>query len=204
MSLTVVEPLVRPAHPCTTGPLAPAPPAGERRASLPVLRLVPAPVSEPPYDDQLPPRPAAAPSTPLGPLALLAAPLRLVPSPPDDGEDEVAPRTAARDLPPARPVAQALVQALLEVLAGVRPLTQLQGATTVELYTELELLVAARPRATRSRPSSGAVRSVHVQQQPQGVAEVCATVHRGKRMAAVALRLEGVGGQWCCTELAGL
>ena len=62
----------------------------------------------------------------------------------------------------------------------------------------------ARPRVTGSRPGTGAVRSVHVQQRPDGVAEVCATVHRGQRMAALALRLEGRDGRWCCTELAGL
>jgi hypothetical protein len=47
------------------------------------------------------------------------------------------------------------------------------------------------------------VRSVHVQERPDGVAEVSATVRRGGRYAAVALRLEGVDGQWRCTELAG-
>jgi hypothetical protein len=48
------------------------------------------------------------------------------------------------------------------------------------------------------------VRSLHVQQRPEGVAEVCATVRRGERTAAIARRLEGVGGRWCCTDLAGL
>jgi hypothetical protein len=51
---------------------------------------------------------------------------------------------------------------------------------------------------------TGAVRSLHVQERPEGVAEVCATVRRGPRMAAIALRLEGIGGRWCCTELAGV
>ncbi|MCW2679085.1 MAG: hypothetical protein JWM62_486, partial [Frankiales bacterium] len=121
------------------------------------------------------------------------------------GEDEEAPaRTPVSDLPPARPVAHALVQGLLEVLAGVRPVSQLQRGTTPELFLQLEQVVHGRPRPVGARPVTGAVRSLHVQERPEGVAEVCATVRRGPRMAAIALRLEGIGGRWCCTELAGI
>lgn len=174
--------------------------------ALPALRLLPVPQSEPPYDDELPVRPTPA-VAPLGPLRALApAPLRLVPmSSVVPGEDEDVPsRTPVSQLPPARPVAHALVQGLLEVLAGVRPVAQLQRGTTPELFAELEKVVHGRPRAVGARPVTGAVRSLHVQERPEGVAEVCATVRRGPRMAAVALRLEGIGGRWCCTELAGL
>lgn len=174
--------------------------------ALPALRLLPTPPSEPPYDDELPARPAPA-AAPLGPLRALAPmPLRLVPPlAPTTGEAEDARvLTPVSDLPPARPVAQALVQGLLEVLGGVRPVSQLQRGTTPELFAELEHLVHGRPRAAGARPLTGAVRSLHVQERPEGVAEVCATVRRGQRMAAVALRLEGIGGRWCCTELAGL
>lgn len=171
-------------------------------APLPQLRLLPVPVSEPPYDDELPPR-APSPAPPLGPLGSLAPLLRLVPDLPLDEEPQ-RPRTPASQLPPAVTAARGLVQGLLEVLAGVRPLAQLQRRTSVELYAALEQQLQGRPRAVGARPVTGAVRSVHVQQRPDGVAEVCATVHRGQRMAAVALRLEGVDGRWCCTELAGL
>lgn len=174
--------------------------------ALPALRLLPTPACEPPYDDELPPRPQHA-TTPLGPLRALApVPLRLVPAAPAPGfdEDEGPLRTPAEDLPPARPVAHALVQGLLEVLAGVRPVSQLQRGTTPELFAQLEQVVTGRPRPAGARPVTGAVRSLHVQQRPEGVVEVCATVRRGRRMAAIALRLEGIGGRWCCTELAGL
>lgn len=172
--------------------------------ALPPLRLLPVPVSEPPYDDELPPRtgPVAAP---IGPLhALTPPPLRLVPPARTYDEDEGLARTPVSDLPPARPVAQALVQGLLEVLAGVRPVSQLQRSTSPELFLQLEQVVHSRPRAAGARPGTGAIRSLHVQERPEGVAEVCATVRRGPRMAAVALRLEGIRGRWCCTELAGL
>ena len=173
--------------------------------ALPALRLLPVPPCEPPYDDELPARPVAAP-VPLGPLRALApSPLRLVPALPATAEDEDTPvRTPVSELPPARPVAHALVQGLLEVLAGVRPVTQLQRGTTPELFAQLERVVHGRPRAVGARPVTGAVRSLHVQERPDGVAEVCATVRRGPRMAAVALRLEGIRGRWTCTELAGL
>ena len=196
--------------PSTEAPLSLVP-------ALPALRLLPVPACEPPYDDELPVQPLAAATAPVGPLrglvgplrGLAPAPLRLVPplppTPvlPDDDED--APRrTPVSDLPSARPVAHALVQGLLEVLAGVRPVAQLQRATTPELFAELERLVHGRPRAAGVRPPTGAIRSLHVQERPEGVAEVCATVRRGPRMAALALRLEGLGGRWTCTELDGL
>lgn len=183
--------------------------------SPPDLRLLPVPVCEPPYDDEVAvdgrPGPALAPTwaTPVGPLrALPPSPLRLVPTPGADldldVEEPTSRRTPTRELPPARLVARALVQGLLEVLAGVRPVAQLQRATTPELFAELEAFVHGRPRGAGPRPATGAVRSVHVQDRPEGVAEVCATVQRGSRAAAIALRLEGVDGRWRCTELAGL
>ncbi|MDP9434995.1 MAG: Rv3235 family protein, partial [Actinomycetota bacterium] len=111
---------------------------------------------------------------------------------------------SAPPLPPVRPVAHALVQGLLEVLAGVRPVTQLKRRTSTELYDDLEARVHAQPRVTGARPLTGAVQSLHVQEPAPGVAEVCATVRRGPRAAALALRLEHLDGQWCCTSLAGL
>lgn len=162
------------------------------------LRLLPAPCSEPPYDDE---RPGGRP-LPLRPTALGARPLRVVPPLADDESWEPA-RTAASDLPPAQPFAHALVQRLLEVLAGVRPLKQLQRDTTLDVYDELERVLATRPRVSGPRPDGRAIRSVRVQQRPEGVAEVSATVRRGNRYGAVALRLEGVDGAWRCTELVG-
>jgi hypothetical protein len=45
---------------------------------------------------------------------------------------------------------------------------------------------------------------LHVQERPEGVVEVCATVQRGGRVAALALRLEGFDGRWRCTVLQGV
>lgn len=181
--------------PSTELPLAAAP-------ALPTLRLLPAPPCAPPYDDELPVRPAGL-RAPTGPLRALA-PLQLVPDLPPavpSDEDDARPRTPAGLLPPARLVAHALVQGLLEVLAGVRPVAQLQRSTSPALFAQLELAVHGSPRSTGIRPGTGAVLSLHVQERAEGVAEVCATVRRGQRMAAVALRLEGLSGRWTCTEL---
>jgi hypothetical protein len=184
-------------------------------ASAPALRLLPVPVSEPAYDDELPAPTARRTTRPLGPLRSLS-PLHLVPAPPlllagpttrtavDHHDDELDRRMPLDQLPAARPVAHALVQGLLEVLAGVRPLSQLRRATSLELYDRLELAVHTGPRATGPRPTGAAVRSLHVQARADGVAEVCATVHRDGRTTALALRMEGVRGRWCCTELAGV
>ena len=161
-------------------------------APLHGLRLLPAPCSEPPYDDE---RPGGRP-LPLRPANLRSAPpLRLVPPPVEQIGDPLA--------PPARPFAQALVQRLLEVLAGVRPVAQLKRDTTLDVYDDLERMVTVRPRPTGPRPDRRSVRSIHVQEQPGGVAEVFATVRRGARYGAVALRLEIAGGQWRCTALEG-
>ena len=190
----------------TTPELLPDPrslPLLRAASDLPELVLLPVPVSEPPYDDELP-GPAGARLSlvttlpvSVGPLAhlpalrLVAPPVALVPPP-------LAP------VPAVRPIAHALVQGLLEVLGGVRPVTQLRRRTSPELYDDLEQVVREQPRPVGLRPATGAVLSVHVQQPSATVAEVSATVRRGRRAGALALRLELERGAWCCTAVAGL
>jgi hypothetical protein len=183
--------------------LSPAPPLS---TGQPMLRLLPVPPSEPPYDDELPGySPDRLPAPVRAPLRRTAPALRLVPALPAEDEDDDGPaRTPRAQLPPPRPFAHALVQRALEVCAGLRPLSQLQRDTTLELYDEIDRLLRGRPRVTGARPARAAVRSVHVQEHPEGVAEVCATVLRGGRAGAIALRLEGINGSWRCTQLVGL
>ncbi len=179
--------------------------------AVPVLRLLSAPLCEPPYDDE------HASSTPVLLAARPAAPrLRLVPPAPSRPaaprkarrpallDDEPVARSRTADLPPSGPFAHALVQRLVEVRAGVRPLPQLQRDTTPGLYAELERHLRRRPPAARPATGVRQVLSVHVQDRPDGVAEVCATVRDGDRARALALRLEGLHGRWTCTVLAGL
>jgi hypothetical protein len=98
--------------------------------------------------------------------------------------------------PAPRPAAAIVVRAIVEALSGARPASQLVGWTTPQLQADLERIVA-RP-AVRRRSS---VRSVRVTEPRPGVAEVCAVIDRGGRMAALALRMESTDGRWRVTTL---
>jgi len=160
-----------------------------------LLRLVPAPVSAPPFDDEPGARPVLRLVRPLPP----AAPAHF-----DDDAWLASERTPTAQLPSATDMGRLLVQAVLEVRAGVRPIQQLRRDTTPELYIALRSRLGVAGRARGARPDRSAVRSLHVQVRPEGVAEVCATVRQGPRYIALGLRLEGVDGRWRCTELVGL
>ena len=159
----------------------------------PALRVVPAPPCAPPYDDE----PGGVPL-----LRLVAAPEEpfVLDETPWFTED----RTPLADLPDVHAFTTLLVQGLVEVLAGARPLTQLRMQTTVELYGELAERLQGGRMVRGVRPEPRLVRSVHVQCRAEGVAEACATVVRHGRLAAVGLRLEGFGGRWVCHEVEGL
>ena len=177
------------------------------------LRLLPAPVSEPPYDDEggasLPALRRTAPALRLVPppvpeVAPAPVPAEYPAESPAEAPEPAQQRTEREALPSPRPFARALVQRLLETAAGARPVTQLQPDTTPALFERLEPLLHARRQPGALRPSLRAVRSLHVQEQPGSVVEVCATVERGPRLVALALRLEGIAGRWCCTEVVGI
>lgn len=142
--------------------------------------------------------------------------LRLVPDLPgrrcdltgDDLADFGPQPTGRAALADPRAWARRLVQALVEVIAGDRPLTQLVRWTSSAVYDDVAaLLPVHRPgRVSRSAAPAdqavrASVRSVHLTEPADGVAEVAATVRRGRRTTAVALRLEGLDGRWQCTAL---
>ena len=189
------------------------------------LRRLPVPVSEPPYDDErtgpdgwaTSPRsrwdrasgpavqgtlalafvlPSGVPAAPVAPPEL-----RLVPRPSaQDDADEVdfGPQpTGTAALPPLRRWSGQFTQAVVEVLAGDRPLSQLVRWTTSVVFDDL----AGRIDASPSEPARGVVRSLHVSEPADGVAEIAASVRRGPRSTALALRLEGLDGRWQCTAL---
>lgn len=173
------------------------------------VRRVPARPLEPPYDDELDPHSppvtegtlALAFPLPSGVLAVPEAPARLRLLPPT----QEAEGGADRRTPSApRPWAGRLVQAVVEVLAGDRPVAQLARWTAAGVYFDLQRLAtrAARERAVAAgRPAADAVRSLHVSEPADGIAEVCALVDRGRRAHALALRMEEVDGRWQCTAL---
>lgn len=120
--------------------------------------------------------------------------------------DDFGPRHTPRaDLPEPRPWAGRLVQAIVEVTSGVRPVSQLVRWTTTDVYATLQRRIARSELLSQQSPGGrrvGAiVRSIHVNEPADGVAEVCAVVQHGARCRAIALRLEGFDGRWQCTAL---
>jgi len=111
-------------------------------------------------------------------------------------------RTPRALLPEPKPWAGRLVQAIVEVTGGLRPVGQLVRWTTTEVYESVQRRIT---RATMTNRAPGRisefVRSVHVSEPSDGIVEVSAVVQRGDRCGAIALRLEGVDGRWQCTAL---
>ena len=114
---------------------------------------------------------------------------------------------ARRSSSPERPEPGAwvarLVQAVVEVLAGDRPLLQLMRWLDISVYEHLAEHVtnrAGRPPGVRPGPVR-AVRSVHLCEPRAGVVEAAVVVGSGARVRAVAVRLEGARGRWRCTRL---
>ena len=97
---------------------------------------------------------------------------------------------------------------MIEVVSGVRPVSQLVRWTTAAVYDELGARVTRPVAATGAGSRTIAttrlaevVRSIRVSEPRDGVAEVCAIVQQGPRCRAIALRLEGIDGRWQCTAL---
>jgi hypothetical protein len=104
-------------------------------------------------------------------------------------------RTTTADLPPARRSASVLARALVEVLAGRRPLGQLRVHCAPEVFAGL----AERPSARSSALPH--LISVKVCEPADGVAEVSAAFRRAERVRALAFRIQGVDGRWRITAL---
>ncbi|MGH3506364.1 MAG: Rv3235 family protein [Nocardioidaceae bacterium] len=97
-----------------------------------------------------------------------------------------------------------LVQAVLEVLTGDRPLTQLIRWTDERVYAEIDQrlgVVQARRLGVAGRQGRQKVATVHVCQVSSDRAEVAARVTNGRRSRAVAARLERHRGRWVCTAI---
>jgi hypothetical protein len=161
-----------------------------------VLRLVPAPPHDPPYDDELPP---AAPPV-MGNLALsfpredtTTVPLRLVP-PALAADPGGAP-------PDPRAWARRLAQAVVEVLAGARAPAQLSAHATLPVVQQLERASAVALRQPSRPRQSPLVENVHVCLPGEGVAEVAVVIDTRPRRRALAIRLEASGSRWQCTAL---
>jgi hypothetical protein len=217
--MTVLETGLKAGHPAGH-------PAGPEARPAPTVRFLPTPRWDPVLDDRPdgtgPARPLTAcpgqqalaldfalpnglPAEPAPVLTVLPAPRR----PLLDDEDDGPLRTARADLPDPQLWAGRLAQGVVEVCGGDRPVSQLLRWTSHEVY--LALAAQHRPRArTAPRPGSNVrvlrqrcdqVRSVHVCEPADGVAEASAVVAGATRWWALALRLEGLNGRWVLTSV---
>ncbi|WP_409483555.1 Rv3235 family protein [Arsenicicoccus dermatophilus] len=104
--------------------------------------------------------------------------------------------TASADLPPASAWAQQVSQAVVEVLAAHRPISQLVRWTTTEVYARLARGAQLAPTRHPGRGRRPVVRRVRVAEPRDGVAEVAAVVMIGDRARALAFRMVGRDGRW--------
>ena len=112
----------------------------------------------------------------------------------DEFSFEVQP-TSRYDLPNVRQWSMRLVHGMVEVINGVRPPSQLNRWITPEVMNlvQARILEKHMPRFI--------VRSVHVTETDDGVAEISAVFGTPNRSFALAMRLEGLDGRWRATSL---
>lgn len=112
--------------------------------------------------------------------------------------------TSADQLPEPRRWSARLAQAIVETLHGHRPIQQLLRWTDDAVYALIADRLASRRRVPRRRSGGGTrptIRSIRVCTPADGVAEASVVVQAGSRCRALAMRLEGLDGQWRCTAL---
>jgi len=110
----------------------------------------------------------------------------------DESEHRHTPRS---ELPSAHQWSIRLVHGLVEVMNGVRPATQLTRWLTFDVLNQVKNHIYAHDMRRLI------VRSVHVSEPDDGVAEVCAVFGTPNRCYALAMRLEGIEGRWRATQL---
>ena len=183
-------------------PLPASPASGIR------LRVVPAPDCNPaptvPAPEQAAARSAAGSRWQQGTLNLaytLPSGLPAVPEAPPRLRI-VAGATVEDGCPEISAWASRFVPALVEVLSGDRPVSQLMRWTEREVYEEIRRRVEAQPRSSGTRQARAAVRSIHLCQPRPDAAEITAVVRAGQRTRALAVRLDAIEDRWRCTEFA--
>lgn len=141
----------------------------------------------------------------LGNTAAVGSPSDASPAATVDTTAERNARAAGPTLPEARAWARQLVQAVSEVLAGDRPISQLVRFTDDAVFNDLNrrvrLLGLTTTATTRGTKERSAVRSIRVYIPVAQVAEVAAHVRHGDRSRAIALRMEVRRNRWICTAL---
>jgi hypothetical protein len=107
-----------------------------------------------------------------------------------------------RGLPDPAAWTRRLLIGMVEAAAGRRPLHQLAAMVSPGVLRGLG--ADFERAATTGDPHwlhRATVRTIRGCEPVDGVAEICATVEAGRRVRAVALRLEEQHGRWRCTRL---
>ncbi|GAA2840103.1 Rv3235 family protein [Kribbella solani] len=108
-------------------------------------------------------------------------------------------------VPAARVWGARLAQAVSEVLAGDRPISQLVRFVDESVFADVNrrvrLLGMTSTAGSRSAKEKSTVRSVRVFMPEPTIAEVAAHVRHGERSRAIALRMEVRRNRWVCTAL---
>lgn len=165
------------------------------------LRRLPVPVTEPNALRWAPRERATMPPA-QGTLALSFSTERSYrPEPdPDFGPQP----TSSCDLPDPGATCSALIQAVIEVLAGTRPASQLARWLSSDVYAAVSRRAALGTRMRRGAAPTArhaVVRGVRVCEPTDGVVEGSAVVVEHDRVRAVAVRLEGMDGRWRATAV---
>ncbi len=173
---------------------------------------LPAPATEPPYDEPAGPRlvgPGPAGPEPAGPVptqgtlalnfvlpsgapALPRPRLRVVPEPPVEAPPPEA------GLPAVKAWAETVALALAQILGGERTAAQFRHWSVPEVF---DLVARRAALATQGQRRRAILRAVHVCCPAEGVAEVCTVIHGLSRPRALAFRLEARRTRWVCTAL---
>lgn len=162
-----------------------------RRAGGTIL-VRPAPRREPPFDDELDESLAPGPldrPLPFDEWRPRRRPLRAVPPP-------------RRALPDPATWGRRLLIGIVETAAGKRPLHQLSALLSPGVAHGLGAdFERAAKLGSPHWTHAATIRSVRASEPADGVAELSATLRQGKRVHAVAMRLEIRHGRWSCTRL---
>jgi hypothetical protein len=105
---------------------------------------------------------------------------------------------ARAELADPQVAAARIALAICEVEAGHRPITQLERVCHHSLY---QTLLARVRRSGGPAVTSRSLVDVHVQEQVPGLVHGVVLVHRGDRVAAIALEMDGAPGHWQLVEL---
>lgn len=158
------------------------------------ITVRPAPRREPPFDDELWPH--------LHPVGPLDQPLPFEAARRGRSGTAIRSVTARSDLPDPAQWGRRLLVGIAEIAGGRRPLQQLSALLSPGVAAGIGAdFERAAQRNTRHWTHSATVRSVRASQPADGIAELCATVQAGRRVRAIALRLEARDGRWRCTRL---